>query len=99
MISIIAYLMENKQVLEKIVVTKNYVVEDFKSPPKEFISKYRRKEIIDNEGERHLATFAILNKKGQEAEGRKTVLTSMWHPKSEPKAKILMKKIKREEEM
>ena len=105
----ISYLFEQEMKAEKVVVTKNYVVEDFKNPPKEHIEKYRRKEIIDNEGKRHLATFAILNKKGREAEGVKTVMTSMWHPKDEEKAKelaetspkveIKTKKISSEEEM
>lgn len=92
----ISYLFEEDRAVTKIEATKNYVIEDFKNPPKEFISKYRRKEIIDKEGQRHLATFAILNKLGQKAKGVKTMMTSMWHPKSEPKAQILQKEISNE---
>ncbi len=112
MLSIWRYIFEQEEKrVEKVVITKNYVVEDFENPPQEYIEKYRRKEIIDREGHRHLATFAILNKEGQEAEGVKTIMTSMWHPKTEDKKtlrsiidkapiiKIKTKKISSEEEM
>lgn len=96
----ISFLFEQDKSVEKIAITKNYVVEDYKNPPKEEISKYRRKEIIDKTGQRHLATFAILNKLGQKAKGVKTVMTSMWHPKTEDKAqKIAVKNISKEKEM
>lgn len=95
----VSHLFEVQQEVTKVLKTKNFVVEDFRNPPKKFISKYRKKEIIDDEGQRHLATFAVLNKMGQKAKGVKTVMTSMWHPKSEPKARILAKKISSEKEM
>ena len=95
----VSYLFEQDRAATKIETTKNYVVEDYRNPPKELVSKYRRKEIIDKEGERHLATFAILNKLGKKAKGVKTIMTSMWHPKSEPKAQMLEKKISSEKEL
>jgi hypothetical protein len=77
---------------EKVTLTKNYVVEDFKDKPKEnFISKWRRKVIFDKMGRRHLLNLAILNKTGRESLGKKEVATSLWHPKEEKKAQNIAK--------
>lgn len=51
--------------------TKNYVVEDYKNPPKSQVAKWRRKEVGG-----HILNIAVL-KNG------KTVVTSVWHPKTE----------------
>jgi hypothetical protein len=76
-------LFEEERPVEKIEQTKNYVVEDYKNPPKKFISKYRRKTIIDKDGTRHLLTIAFLNKLGRKVTGHKSIMTSLWHPKTE----------------
>lgn len=60
-----------------IETTKNYVVEDFKNPPKSQVIAYRTKKLPDG----HLARIAILKKKGPR--GGRTVITSLWHPKTE----------------
>jgi len=54
--------------------TKNYVVEDYKNPPKSQVAKWRRKEVNG-----HLLTIAVL-KNGE------TRVTSVWHPKTERKS-------------
>lgn len=99
MLSIISIFEQQK--VEKIEQSKNYVIEDYKNPPKEFISRWRRKTITDKSGTRHLGTIAFLNKKGRQAIGRKSIMTSLWHPKSENKAKTLLqtKNISTEKEM
>ncbi|MEM3452035.1 MAG: hypothetical protein QW835_00210 [Candidatus Hadarchaeum sp.] len=60
----------------KIETSKNYVIEDYPNPPKSKVARYRRKIIYDKEGQRHIATIAVL-KDGS------TRLTSLWHPKTE----------------
>lgn len=57
----------------------NYVVEDFKNPPEDEVIGYRRKRV-----DGHLLTLAILKDKGPR--GGRTVVTSVWHPKTEKKA-------------
>lgn len=54
----------------------NYIVEDYKNPPKKDVIKYRRKRVGD-----HIITIAVLRKKGPR--GGRTKITSLWHPKGE----------------
>lgn len=98
MISLLNYLYEQQEVIKQ-VSTKNYTVDDYKNPPKKFISKFRRKSIIDNSGNKHLLTFAILNKEGKKATGKKTIATSLWHPKGEINTSEKTKKIYNKKEM
>lgn len=56
--------------------TKNYTIVDYKNPPKRLVAGYRRKRVGN-----HLLTIAILKKKGPR--GGRTVVTSVWHPKTE----------------
>lgn len=63
----------------KIERTKNFIVEDYKNPPKRQALRYRSKKTEDG----HVLTFAILRKKGPR--GGRTVLTSLKHPKREKK--------------
>ena len=67
----------------KIETSKNFIIHDFKNPKKSLISKYRSKTVIDKDGNKHILRFAILNRKGKKTIGKKTSLTSMWHPKGE----------------
>lgn len=60
----------------KIEHTKNYVVEDYKNPPAKDVVAYRRKKV-----DGHVLTLAVLKKKGPR--GGRTVVTSIWHPKTE----------------
>ncbi len=68
--------MAKRKVL-KIERTKNYVVEDYRNPPKKDIVGYRRVKTKSG----HIVNVAILKKKGPR--GGRTVATSVWHPKSE----------------
>lgn len=63
----------------KIEHTENYVVEDYKNPPAKDVVAYRRKKV-----DGHVLTLAILKKKGPR--GGRTVVTSIWHPKTEKKS-------------
>jgi hypothetical protein len=59
----------------------NYIVQKINRNPSDAV-KYRREEIYDKHGYRHLLTVAV-------RKGGKTVVTSIWHPKDEPKARKL----------
>lgn len=78
----------------KVEETKNYIIQvirDLKKKPK----AYRRKVIYDKDGYRHILNLAIIcEKKGRK--NCKTVATSIWHPKDEPKARKLKEKAKRQ---
>jgi len=54
-----------------------YVVEDYRNPPKSQIIGYRRKKLPSG----HILTLAILRRKGPR--GGRTVVTSLWHPRTE----------------
>jgi len=71
----------------KIEVKKNYVIEKLRNAPKG--AKYRRKVVYDKDGYRHILNIAIYKTKSGK---RKTMVTSIWHPKDEPKAKKLLEK-------
>ncbi len=71
---------------EKIVITRNYVVEKYRDWR---VCKYRRKIIFDKFGFKHVLTFGIFSKSGPR--GGHTKLSSLWHIKTEPKVKELLK--------
>jgi hypothetical protein len=60
--------------------SKNFLVEDYRNPPKKEVLAYRSKKTKDG----HVLTFAILKRKG--SRGGETVLTSLKHPKGEKRA-------------
>lgn len=64
----------------KIEKKPNYVVEDYRNPPKNKIAGYRRKKLASG----HILNLAIM--KGTSPKGGKTVVTSVWHPKTEKKS-------------
>ncbi len=67
---------KGKKVL-KVERTPNYVVEDYKNPPKKQVLGYRTVKTPSG----HLVRVAILRKKGPR--GGRTVATSIAHPKKE----------------
>jgi len=73
--------------------TENYVIERFEPPEEKSAVKYRRKVVYDKQGYRHLLTIAILPRKGER--GGRTIVTSIWHPKEEPRAKTIIETAKR----
>jgi len=77
--------------VEKVEVSKNYIVQDLKDrPPESEISTYRRKTVIDKDGNKHIINLAILkNGKGVKA-------TSVWHPKKEGSARSMLNRWKKE---
>ena len=72
-----------------ITKTKNYTIEEYKNPPKKYIIGWRRKKIKDKDGYEHIINLALV--KDPKTGKIKTVRTSIWHPKEEPKAKKLGK--------
>lgn len=62
----------------KTITKGNYVIEDYKNPPKKEVKAYRTVKKED-----HLIKVAILKKEG--LRGGKTKVTSIWHPKAEYK--------------
>jgi hypothetical protein len=60
--------------------TKNFLVEDYRNPPKRQVLAYRSKKTKDD----HVLTVAVLKKEGPR--GGRTVLTSLKHPKGEKRA-------------
>lgn len=59
--------------------SKNFVIEDFRNPPKKQVSEYRRKKVGN-----HVLTIAVLRREGPR--GGRTIVTSVWHPKTERKS-------------
>ncbi len=57
--------------------TPNFVVQDYKNPPKKQVLGYRTVKTKTG----HLLRVAILRKKGPR--GGRTQVTSLWHPKKE----------------
>jgi len=72
--------------------TPNYIIQKIRKDPPDAI-KYRREEVYDKDGYRHLLTVAVVSRKGKR--GGRTVVTSIWHPKDEPKARKLKELAKR----
>jgi len=76
-----------KNKIVKLEVSKNYIIESYKKPNKPI--KYVSKEIVDKQGFRNLAKFAVI--KDPETNQTKTVITSLWRPANKPSAKRLLK--------
>lgn len=55
--------------------TKNFIVEDYKDPPKKQVLRYRSKKLDDGT----VLTFAVTRGKGPE--GGRTKLVNIKHPK------------------
>lgn len=72
--------MARKRKAIKIEQKPNYVVEDFKNPPKKQVLGYRRVKTKSG----HVITVAIMRKKG--TRGGRTKVTSVWHPRTEKKS-------------
>jgi len=75
-----------KNKIVKLEVSKNYIIESYKKPNKPI--KYVSKEIVDKQGFRNLAKFAIVKSEDNQT---KTVITSLWRPANKPSAKRLLK--------
>lgn len=93
MISLLNYYLfeeEDKEKVEKVEVSKNYIIEKFKDrPPKKDIDTYRRKVVYDRDGNKHILNLAVLkNNKG-------TKLTSIWHTKKEGSARAMLNRLKK----
>lgn len=71
--------MASKRKATKIVQKPHYVVEDYRNPPKNQVLRYRRKKVGS-----HILNIAVLKKEGPR--GGRTVVTSVWHPKTERKS-------------
>lgn len=59
----------------KVERTKNYVVHDYRNPPKKQVLGYRRIKT----GDGRIITVAIMRKKGPR--GGRTRVTSIWYPR------------------
>lgn len=55
----------------------NYVVEDYRNPPRRLVRAYRTVKTPSG----HLIRVAVLRREGPR--GGRTVATSIWHPKAE----------------
>jgi len=90
----VGYLFESidKEKVEKIEVSKNYIIQDLKDkPPKEDIQTYRRKVTYDKDGNKHIINLAILKN------GEGTKATSIWHTKKEGSARSMLNRLKKTE--
>ncbi len=56
-------------------ITTNFIVEDYKDPPKKQVLRYRSKKLPDGT----VLTFAVMRGKGPE--GGRTRLVNIKHPK------------------
>ena len=76
--------------IEKVEVSKNYIIQDLKDrPPESEIETYRRKVTYDKDGNKHIINLAILkNGKGIKA-------TSIWHTKKEGSARSMLNRWKK----
>jgi hypothetical protein len=75
--------------VEKVEVSKGYIIQDLKDrPPESEISTYRRKIIFDKDGNKHIITLAILKGGGTKA-------TSIWHTKKEGSARSMLSRMKK----
>lgn len=91
----VSYLFEaraDKEKVEKIEVSKNYIIQDLKDrPPESEIETYRRKITYDKDGNKHIINLAILkNGKGAKA-------TSIWHTKKEGSARSMLNRWKKKQ--
>jgi len=75
--------------VEKVEVSKNYIIQDLKDrPPESEISTYRRKVTYDKDGNKHIINLAILKSGGTKA-------TSIWHTKQEGSARSMLSRWKK----
>lgn len=76
--------------VEKVEVTKNYIIQDLKDkPPESEIATYRRKTVLDKDGNKHIVNLAILKN------GKGTKATSIWHTKKEGSARSMLNRWKK----
>jgi len=83
----------------KVEETKNYIIQVVNQPKGKKVRGYRRKIVYDKHGYRHVLNLAIVCESKKDSKtGRKckTMVTSIWHPKDEPKAKQLKEKAKKQ---
>lgn len=86
----ISYLFEAlaAEKVDKVEVSKNYIIQDLKDrPPESEIETYRRKITYDKDGNKHIINLAILKGGGTKA-------TSIWHTKKEGSARAMLNRIK-----
>jgi len=86
----ISYLFEAlaDEKVEKVEVSKNYIIQDLKDrPPESEIETYRRKITYDKDGNKHIINLAILKGGGTKA-------TSIWHTKKEDSARAMLNRTK-----
>jgi hypothetical protein len=77
--------------VEKVEVSKNYIIQDLKDrPPENNISTYRRKVTYDKDGNKHIINLAILKGGGTKA-------TSIWHTKKEGSARSMLSRMKKKD--
>ncbi len=82
----------SKEHVEKVEVSKNYIIQDLKDkPPKEDIETYRRKVVYDRDGNKHILNLAILKN------GKGAKVTSIWHTKKEDSARSMLNRLKKTE--
>ncbi len=67
--------MATKRKPMKIEKSKNYIVEDYKDPPKKQVLRYRSKKLEDGT----ILTFAVMRGKGPE--GGRTKLVNIKYPR------------------
>ena len=88
----ISYLFEAlaDEKVEKVEVSKNYIIQDLKDrPPESEIETYRRKVTYDKDGNKHIVNLAILKN------GKGTKATSIWHTKKEGSARSMLNRLKK----
>ncbi len=86
----ISYLFEAlaAEKVDKVEVSKNYIIQDLKDrPPESEIETYRRKITYDKDGNKHIINLAILKGGGTKA-------TSIWHTKKEGSARAMLNRTK-----
>jgi hypothetical protein len=75
--------------VDKVEVSKNYIIQDLKDrPPESEIATYRRKVVLDKDGNKHIINLAILKGGGTKA-------TSIWHTKKESSARSMLNREKK----
>lgn len=80
----------DKEKVEKVEVSKNYIIQDLKDrPPKKDIETYRRKVTYDRDGNKHIINLAILKN------GKGTKVTSIWHTNKEGSARSMLNRLKK----
>lgn len=76
--------------VEKVEVSKNYIIQDLKDrPPESEIATYRRKVNYDKDGNKHIVNLAILKN------GKGTKATSIWHSKKEGSARSMLNRMEK----